>query len=94
MKAPASEYVTLVEVLEVTVPLEEFAQAVGAATSRLEAEGGEARRRDQAAAPSVRGAFHRDVRVYGKLSEEAEAWIGQFDVLSKKFERHLAGFVR
>ena len=27
-----------------------------------------------------------DVRVYGKLSEEAEAWIGQFDVLSKKFE--------
>jgi hypothetical protein len=35
-----------------------------------------------------------DVRVYGKLSEEAEAWIGQFDVLSKKFEHHVAGFVR
>jgi hypothetical protein len=35
-----------------------------------------------------------DVRVYGKLSVEAEAWIGQFDVLSKKFEHHVAGFVR
>jgi hypothetical protein len=35
-----------------------------------------------------------DVRVYGRLSEEAEAWIGQFDVLSKKFEHHVAGFVR
>ena len=35
-----------------------------------------------------------DVRVYGKLSEEAEAWIGHFDVLSKKFEHHVAGFVR
>jgi hypothetical protein len=35
-----------------------------------------------------------DVRFYGKLSEEAEAWIGQFDVLSKKFEHHVAGFVR
>jgi hypothetical protein len=35
-----------------------------------------------------------DVRIYGKLSDEAEEWIGQFDVLSKKFERHVAGFVR
>ena len=35
-----------------------------------------------------------DVRVYGRLSEEAEAWIGQFDVLSKRFEGHVAGFVR
>ena len=35
----ASEYVTLVEVLELTVPYEEFAQAVGAAARRLEAEG-------------------------------------------------------
>jgi hypothetical protein len=35
-----------------------------------------------------------DVRVYGKLSAEAEGWIGQFDVLSRKFEEHVAGFVR
>jgi hypothetical protein len=35
-----------------------------------------------------------DVRVYGRLSEEAEEWIGRFDVLSKKFENHVAGFVR
>jgi hypothetical protein len=36
-----------------------------------------------------------DVRVYGKLSEEAEAWVRQFgDIVSKKFEYHVAGFVR
>jgi hypothetical protein len=35
-----------------------------------------------------------DVRVYGELSAKAEEWIGQFDVLSKKFEEHVAGFVR
>ncbi|HZO90688.1 MAG TPA: hypothetical protein VFB38_20335 [Chthonomonadaceae bacterium] len=35
-----------------------------------------------------------DVRTYGKLSEEAEAWIRQFDVVSKTFEEHVAGFVR
>ena len=35
-----------------------------------------------------------DVRVYGRLSEEAEAWIGQFDVISKQFEHHVAGFLR
>jgi hypothetical protein len=127
MKAPASEYVTLVEVLEVTVPLEEFAQAVGAATSRLEAEGvrelvtvhfysnpgsteagailtfsDRERMIEHIRMISKWEEFRRffacvkplDVRVYGKLSEEAEAWIGQFDVLSKKFEHHVAGFVR
>lgn len=35
-----------------------------------------------------------DVRVYGKLSAEAEAWIRGFDVVSKTFEEHVAGFVR
>ena len=36
-----------------------------------------------------------DVRVYGKLSAEAEAWVRQFgDIVSKKFEYHVAGFVR
>ena len=126
MKAPASEYVTLVEVLEVTVPYEEFAEAVGAATRRLEAEGEELvavhfygnpesteagailtfsdreRMIEHIRMISKWEEFRRffacvkplDVRVYGKLSEEAEAWIGQFDVLSKKFEGHVAGFVR
>ncbi len=39
MKAPASEYVTLVEVLELTRPFEEFKAAVGDSARRLEAEG-------------------------------------------------------
>ena len=39
MKAPATEYVTLVEVLELTRPFEEFANAIGAASRRLETEG-------------------------------------------------------
>ena len=127
MKEPASEYVTLVEVLEVTVPYEEFAQAVGAATRRLEAEGvrelvtvhfyGDPRSTEVGAILTFSDRermiehigmiseweeFRRffdcvrplDVRVYGRLSEEAEAWIGRFDVLSKKFEQHVAGFVR
>jgi hypothetical protein len=123
----ASEYVTLVEVLELTVPYEEFARAVGAAARRLEAEGvrelvtvhfyGNLRSTEVGAILTFSDRermiehiemiskweeFERffacvrplDVRVYGKLSEEAEAWIGQFDVLSKKFEHHVAGFVR
>jgi hypothetical protein len=127
MKAPASEFVTLVEVLELTVPYEEFAQAVGAATRRLEAEGvreliavhfygnpgsteagailtfsDRERMIEHIEMISEWEEFRRffacvrplDARVYGKLSEEAEAWIGQFDVLSKKFEEHVAGFVR
>ena len=35
-----------------------------------------------------------DVRVYGKLSAEAEEWVRQFGVVSKTFEDHVAGFVR
>jgi hypothetical protein len=36
-----------------------------------------------------------DVKVYGRLHAEAEAWISQFgDIVSKKFEHHAAGFVR
>lgn len=36
-----------------------------------------------------------DVRVYGRLHAEAEAWISQFgDIVSRKFEHHTAGFVR
>lgn len=127
MNAPASEYVTLVEALELIVPYEEFAQAVGAATRRLQAEGVQElvamhfygnpgsteagailtfsdreRMIEHIRMISEWEEFRRffgcvkplDVRVYGKLSEEAEAWIGQFDVLSKKLEDHVAGFVR
>ena len=127
MKAPASEYVTLVEVLELTVPYEEFARAVEAASRRLEAEGvrelvtvhfygspesteagailtfsDRDRMIDHIEMISGWEEFERffatvkplDVRVYGRLSEEAEEWIGRFDVLSKKFEHHVAGFVR
>ena len=39
MKSPASEYVTLAEVLELTRPFEEFAAAGQAMAKRLEAEG-------------------------------------------------------
>jgi hypothetical protein len=35
-----------------------------------------------------------DVRIYGQLSAEAEAWVRQFGVVSKVFEHHVAGFVR
>jgi hypothetical protein len=127
MKAPASEYVTLVEVLELTVPYEEFARAVEAASRRLEAEGvrelvtvhfygspesteagailtfsDRERMIDHIEMISGWEEFESffatvkplDVRVYGRLSEEAEEWIGRFDVLSKKFEHHVAGFVR
>ena len=127
MKAPAGEQVTLVEVLELTRPFEEFADAVRAAARRLEAEGIEELVTLQFyAAPGSTevGAilafadrdrilehidmitgweeFERffgtvkpiDVRVYGKLSVEAEAWVRQFGVVSKTFEEHVAGFVR
>jgi len=122
----AGQYVTLVEVLELTVPYEEFARAVGAAARRLETEGvselvavhfyGNPGSTEVGAILTFSDReqmiehiemisnweeFERffacvrplDVRVYGRLSEEAEAWIGQFDALSKKFEHHLAGFV-
>jgi hypothetical protein len=39
MEPPASEYVTLVEVLKVIRPFEEFEAAISAAARRLEAEG-------------------------------------------------------
>jgi hypothetical protein len=39
MRTPASEHVTLVEVLELIQPFEEFAAAVQAAARRLEVEG-------------------------------------------------------
>ena len=127
MKAPAGEQVTLVEVLELTRPFEEFAEAIRAAARRLEAEGIEELVTLQFyAAPGSTevGAiltftdrdrilehigmitgweeFERffgtvkpiDVRVYGKLSVEAEAWVRQFGVVSKTFEEHVAGFVR
>jgi hypothetical protein len=128
MKRPAEEYVTLVEVLELTVPYGEFEEAVRAATGRLEAEGvrelvsanfyGEPgskevgailvfsdreRMLDHIRMISSWEEFRRffgtvkplDVRVYGRPSAEAEAWMGQFgDIVSTKLERHAAGFVR
>src|SRR5215207_9104066 len=127
MRLEAGRYVTLVEVLELTVPYEEFSEAVGAAASRLEAEGvrelvtvhfyghpgstevgailtfsDRERMIEHIEMISKWEEFERffacvrplDVRVYGRLSEEAEAWIGRFDVLSRRFEEHVAGFVR
>jgi D-mannonate dehydratase len=127
MKSPASEHVTLVEVLELTRTFEEFAVAIRAAARRLEAEGIEElvtlqfyadpgstevgailtfadRSRLMEHIDMITGweEFERffstvkpiDVRVYGKLSVEAEGWVRQFDVVSKTFEDHVAGFVR
>jgi hypothetical protein len=128
MKKPAAEYVTLVEVLELTVPFEEFEEAIRAAAARLEAEGvrelvsmnfyGEPgstqvgailtfsdreRMKEHMAMVSSWEEFERffatvkplDVRVYGRLSADAEAWIGQFgNIVSRKFAEHVAGFVR
>ena len=127
MRLEAGRYVTLVEVLELTVPYEEFLEVVGAAARRLEAEGvrelvavhfygdpgstevgtiltfsDRERVIEHIDMISNWEEFERffacvrpvDVRVYGKLSEEAEAWIGQFDVLSKRFEECIAGFIR
>jgi hypothetical protein len=128
MKTSATDYVTLVEVLELTVPFEEFEAAIQAAARRLEAEGVEElvavhfygspgsteagtilrfsdrdRMIDHIEMVSEWEEFETffatvkplEVRVYGKLSEEAEEWIGQFgDILSRKFEDHVAGFVR
>jgi hypothetical protein len=39
MKRQATEYVTLVEALEVTMPFEEFQRAIDAVADRLETEG-------------------------------------------------------
>ncbi len=128
MKKQATEYVTLVEVLEVTAPFEEFQSAIDAVAARLEAEGvrelvsinfyGESGSNEVGAiltfSDSKSMLKHMDmvsswkeyemffgavkpldVRVYGTLDAEAEAWIGQFgDIVSRKFEHHTAGFVR
>ena len=119
MKKPAEQYVTLVEVLELTVPYEEFEEAVRAAMGRLEAEGvrelvsvnfyggpgsvevgailvfsDRERMIDHIEMISSWEEFGRffatvkplDVRVYGRLGVEAEAWISQFgDIVSTKF---------
>ena len=128
MKKQATEYVTLVELLEVTAPFEEFQSAIDAVAARLEAEGvkelvsinfyGESGSKEVGAiltfSDSKSMLKHMDmvsswkeyemffgavkpldVRVYGTLDAEAEAWIGQFgDIVSRKFEHHTAGFVR
>jgi hypothetical protein len=128
MKRQATEYVTLVELLERTVPLEEFREVANAALGRLEAEGvrelvsinfyaepdskevgailifsDREKMLDHMGMVSSWEEFERffgtvkplEVRVYGSLSTEAEAWIGQFgDIVSRKFEHHTAGFVR
>ena len=127
MITPASQYVTLVEVLELTRPFEEFTAAIQAAARRLEVEGiKELVSLQFYADPGSREVgsiltftdrnrmmehismitrweeFERyfatvrpiDVRVYGELSGEAEEWVGQFGVVSKTFEDHVAGFVR
>ena len=111
MRTPASEHVTLVEVLELTQPFEEFAAAVQAAARRLEVEGIKElvtlqfyadpastevgtiltftdRNRMMKHIDMITGweEFERffgtvkpiDVRVYGKLSAEAEEWVGHF----------------
>ena len=127
MNQPASEHVTLVEVLELTRPFEEFAAAVRAAARRLESEGikelvslqfyadpgsievgailtfaDRSRIMEHIDMITRWEEFERffgtvkpiDVRVYGKLSGEAEGWVGQFGVVSRTFEEHVAGFVR
>ena len=127
MKPPTSEHVTLVEVLELIAPFEEFTAAIQAAARRLEVEGiKELVTLQFYATPGSKevGAiltfadrnrmmkhiemitqweeFERffgtvkpiDVRVYGKLSAQAEEWVRQFDVISKTFAKHVAGFVR
>jgi hypothetical protein len=124
---PSCESVTLVEILEIISPFEEFEATVGLALSRLEAEGVQALVRIQFyCQPGSREAgavitfanrdhfmahirmitewlefkdFFRtvrpvDIRIYGRLSEEAAQWIGAFDVVSRNFEQYVAGFVR
>jgi hypothetical protein len=127
MRTPASEHLTLVEVLELTRPFEEFADAIEAAARRLEAEGikelvtlqfyaepgstevgsiltftDRTRMMEHISMITKWEEFERffatvrpkDVRVYGRLSAEAEEWVQQFGVVSKSFEDHVAGFVR
>jgi hypothetical protein len=124
---PASEYVTLVEVLELIRPYEEFEAVIGAAVKRLETEGiGELVTLQFYVSPNATEAgailtfcdreqimrhirmitgweeFRQllevvkpvDVRVYGQLSPEAQAWVGGFGVVSKTFPQHVCGLVR
>ena len=35
-----------------------------------------------------------DIRVYGELPLEAEAWVRQFGEVGQTFRHHVAGFVR
>lgn len=127
MSSVANEYVTLVEVLELTQPFEEFEAAVSAAAKRLETEGIKelvtlqfytnpgSKEAGAILTFSDRNQMMRhinmisnweefarfikcvrllDLRVYGKLSTEAEEWVSQAGVLSKKFGQHIAGFTR
>jgi hypothetical protein len=127
MNSPASEHVTLVEVLELTKSFEEYATASQGLARRLETEGVKALVTLQFYANpelSELGAILTfadrnqmmqhinmitawpefqefvttvkpiDVRVFGKMSAEAEEWVRQFNVLSKTFTNHVAGFVR
>jgi hypothetical protein len=127
MTSPASQYVTLAEVLELTRPFEEFSAAAQAVARRLEAEGiRELVMLQFYGAPGSTEAgvvltfsdrqkvmehirlisgweeFKRfggtvklvHMRVYGQLSAEVRAWVGQFGGSVTTFEHHLAGFVR
>jgi hypothetical protein len=110
MKRPASGYVTLVEVLELTSSFEEFQAAIRAAARRLEAErvrelvtlqfyatpGATARARTPHLLRSRpdRGAFRHDHGVGRVRAVLRNGEVSQFDVVSKTFEEHVAGFVR
>ena len=128
VRKQAAEYVTLVEVLEVTAPFEEFRSTIDAVAARLEEEGvrelvsmnfyeepgsnevgailtfsdskSMLRHMNMVSSWEEYRMFFGtvkplDVRVYGTLDAEAEAWIRQFgDIVSRKFEHHAAGFVR
>jgi hypothetical protein len=111
MKNPAEEYVTLVEVLELTVPYEVrelvsvnfYAEPGSVEAGAILVFSDRERMLDHMRMISSWEEFGRffaavkplDVRIYGRPSAEAEAWMGQFgDIVSTKFEHHTAGFVR
>ena len=85
MNPRAREQITLVEVLELTAPFEASSEIIEAATRRLETEG---------VSTLLGAAKPIDVRVYGKLGEDAHAWLRTMNVVSKVFENPVAGFVR
>ena len=127
MQSRARDYVTLVEVLELTKSYEEFEAVIQAAVCRLEVEGIEAlvsvqfyAQPDSTEAgailtfadssqimPHIRMISQwdefkqllsvvkpREVRVYGKMSADAETWVRGFGVVCRTFKNHVAGFVR